>query len=136
MVGVYDNLGVNPALRERNNLDYLIISDGGKPFANDSKPTESGTIVIQAALDIMMEQIRGLEFDRVEHRHKSKLGPKPLWFSIDSRNGESVPGDASFSSSIGTNLKALKDHEINLLQRHGAALVRSRIKQFATELII
>lgn len=133
--GVYDNLGINPALRDRNDLDYLIISDGGKPFANDAKPTESGTIVLQVALDIMMEQIRGLEFDRVEHRHKSKVGPKPLWFSIDSQKGESVPGDASFASSIGTNLKALKDHEIKLLQRHGAALVHSRIKNFANELL-
>jgi NTE family protein len=33
--GVYDNMGVNPLLRmARNALDYMIISDGGKPFSS------------------------------------------------------------------------------------------------------
>lgn len=133
--GVYDNLGVNPALRERNKLDYLIVSDGGKPFANDSQPTESGTIVLKAALDIMMEQVRGLEFDRIEHRHKAGVGPKPLWFSIDSEVGESEKGDANFASLISTNLKALKDAEINVLKRHGSSLVLNRIQNYAPELL-
>ena len=109
--GVYDNLGINPALRERNKLDYLIVSDGGKPFTNDLQPTESGTIVLKAALNIIMEQVRGLEFDRIEHRYKAGVGPKPLWFSIDSEIGESMEGDANFASLISTNLKALKDAE-------------------------
>src|SRR5450830_82835 len=51
--GVYDNMGVNPTLRARNALDYLIVSDGGKPFATDAQPTESGAMVLKAALDIM-----------------------------------------------------------------------------------
>ena len=34
----------------------------------DSRPTESGTVVLKASLDIMMEQVRGLEFDRLQHR--------------------------------------------------------------------
>ena len=68
--GIYDNLGVNPTLRSRNALDYVIISDGGKPFAIEDHPTQSGSIVLKEGLGIMMEQIRGLEFDRIEHRHK------------------------------------------------------------------
>ena len=74
--GVYDNMGVNPTLLDRNALDYLIISDGGKPFAISDRPTESGSIVLKEGIGIMMEQIRGLEFDRIEHRHKAGLGPK------------------------------------------------------------
>jgi len=46
-------MGVNPTLRARNALDYLIVSDGGKPFATDAQPTESGAMVLKAALDIM-----------------------------------------------------------------------------------
>ena len=133
--GVYDNMGVNPALRARNALDYLIVSDGGKPFANDAQPTESGGMVLKAALDIMMEQIRGLEFDRIEHRHKAGVGPRPLWFSIDSVNGQAQEGDAQFASSIGTNLTALNAAQRAVLVRHGGALVEARIHAFAPELL-
>jgi len=133
--GVYDNMGVNPLLRmARNALDYMIISDGGKPFSIEDRPTESGAIVLKVGLDIMMEQIRGLEFDRIEHRHLAGKGPKSLWFSIDSKIGEKQPGDASFASSIGTNLKKLSDEEMTVLTRHGAALVAARIDQYAPEL--
>ena len=133
--GVYDNMGVNPTLRARNALDYLIVSDGGKPFATDAQPTESGAMVLKAALDIMMEQIRGLEFDRMEHRHKAGLGPKSMWFSIDSVVGQAQDGDAQFASSIATNLMALNAAQRAVLIRHGGALVESRISGYAPELI-
>lgn len=132
--GIYDNLGINPALRTRNELDYLIVSDGGKPYAIKIEPTESGAIVLKEGLDIMMEQIRGLEFDRIQHRHIAGLGPKPLWFSIDSTKGQEQNGDAAFASKIGTNLKALGADERAVLSRHGAALVASRLQTYAPEL--
>ncbi|MFC5696187.1 patatin-like phospholipase family protein [Pseudomonas sp. GCM10022186] len=132
--GVYDNMGVNPLLRDRNELDYVIVSDGGKPFANDVRPTESGAMVLKEGLDIMMEQIRGLEFDRLQHRHLAGKGPKPLWFSIDSRKGESQPGDAAFASAIDTNLRRLSEEEMAVLGRHGASLVKARVDQYAPEL--
>ncbi|HEY9463481.1 MAG TPA: patatin-like phospholipase family protein [Vicinamibacterales bacterium] len=133
--GVYDNMGVNPLLRaSRNRLDYMIVSDGGSPFVNDSQPTESGSIVLKAAFDIMMEQIRGLEFDRMEHRHLAGKGPRPLWFSIDSTNGERQSGDAARAASIATNLKKLSIDEMSVLTRHGGALLDARISLYAPEL--
>lgn len=132
--GLYDNLGVNPGLAGLNQLDYLLVSDGGKPYAIKSEPTESGALVLKEGLDIMMEQIRGLQFDRMEHRHKAGAGPRPLWFSIDSREGEATPGDAAFAAAIDTNLKALKDAERAVLARHGGALVAARIQRWAPEL--
>lgn len=133
--GIYDNLGVNPLLRvDRNPIDYMIVSDGGKPFALEERPTESGAIVLKAGLDIMMEQIRGLQFDRMQHRHLAGKGARPLWFSIDSREGEQQAGDATAASSISTNLKKLNDDEMRVLMRHGAALVSSRIAKYAPEL--
>jgi len=133
--GVYDNMGINPLLAKRNALDYLIVSDGGKPFALDSRPTESGAIVLKAGLDIMMEQIRGLEFDRLEHRALAGVGPKPMWFSIDSTEGEAQAGDAAFASAIDTNLRRLSEAEMNVLTRHGAALVKARLERYAAELL-
>ncbi|CDF84268.1 patatin [Pseudomonas knackmussii B13] len=133
--GVYDNMGVNPVLRDRNALDYVIVSDGGKPFAIDNRPTESGAIVLKEGLDIMMEQIRGLEFDRLQHRYLAGKGPKPMWFSIDSRIGEAQPGDAAFASVIGTNLAKLSAEEMTVLTRHGGALVKARISLYAPELL-
>lgn len=56
----------------------MTVSDGGKPFAVDIDPTTSGAIALKKGLDIMMEQIRGLEFDRIEHRHAAKAGPVHL----------------------------------------------------------
>jgi NTE family protein len=133
--GVYDNMGVNPLLRQtRANLDYLIVSDGGKPFAIDDRPTESGAMVLRVSLDIMMEQIRGLEFDRIQHHHLANKGPKPLWFSIDSVEGELQPGDAAFASAVGTNLKRLTAAEMDVLARHGGALLTARIDRYAPEL--
>jgi NTE family protein len=134
--GVYDNMGVNPVLRvARNALDYAIVSDGGKPFALDERPTDSGLIVLKAALGIMMEQIRGLEFDRLQHRFLAKDGPKPLWFSIDSKEGEVQQGDATFASAIATNLQRLSDDEMNVLARHGGGLIEARVRRYAPELL-
>lgn len=135
--GVYDNMGINPMLRmDRNALDYMIVSDGGKPFAIKSDPTTSGALVLKEGLDIMMEQIRGLQFDRMEHRAKAKVGPKPLWFSIDSKVGQSRDGDATFASAIGTNLKALNADELAVLARHGGSLVEHRLREYAKELLL
>ena len=134
--GVYDNMGVNPVVRVvRNALDYAIVSDGGKPFSIDDRPTDSGLIVLKASLGIMMEQIRGLEFDRLQHRFLAKDGPKPLWFSIDSKEGEAQAGDAAFASAIATNLQRLQDDEMNVLTRHGGALVEARVRRYAPELL-
>lgn len=133
--GVYDNLGVNPGLSGQNQLDYLIVSDGGKPYEIKIEPTESSALVLKEGLDIMMEQIRGLQFDRIEHRHKAGAGPRPLWFSIDSTEGEEQAGDATFASAIGTNLKALTAAERMVLARHGGALVAARLQRYAPELL-
>lgn len=133
--GIYDNMGVNPLLRERNALDYLIVSDAGKPFAINIEPTTSGVIVLKEGLDIMMEQIRGLQFDRIEHRAKAGVGPTPLWFSIDSSLGQVQPGDATFASAIKTDLKALKADELAVLSRHAGGLVSHRLSTYAPELL-
>jgi len=133
--GVYDNLGVNPLLRERNDLDYAIVSDGGKPFENSERPTESGMVVLYESIGILMEQVRGLQFRRLELAHQSGKGPKPLWFSIDSKVGEIQPGDANFASVISTNLKKLSNQEIAVLTRHAAALLNHRMETYASELL-
>lgn len=133
--GVYDNLGVNPLLRtKRNPLDYCIVSDGGKPFAISPEPTEAGTIVLRQSIDILMEQVRGLQFERLQLAYEAKKGPKPLWFSIDSVEGEARAGDATFASLIDTNLKALRKDEMSVLLRHGRALVSARLAEYAPEL--
>lgn len=134
--GVYDNLGVNPLMRvKRNNLHYALVSDGGKPFANNPDPTESGSIVLKEAINILMEQVRGLQFERLSLGHKAGQGPKPLWFSIDSAEGELHPGDAHFASLIGTNLTRLSSIEMDVLMRHAGALCQARIEKYAPELI-
>lgn len=134
--GVYDNLGINPLLRTtRNPLDYCIVSDGGKPFEIAPEPTESGTIVLKEAINILMEQVRGLQFSRLQLAYGAKQGPKPLWFSIDSTEGEARAGDAAFASLVGTNLKSLSATEMDVLIRHGRALVRSRLQRYSPELL-
>ena len=133
--GVYDNLGANPLMLERNALDFAIVSDAGKPFAIDERPTESGAVVVKESIGILMEQVRGLQFRRLQLSHDSEQGPKPLWFSIDSLKGEEQPGDATFASLVATNLKKLSDAEMTVLIRHGGALVEARIRRFAPELV-
>lgn len=133
--GVYDNLGVNPLLRKRNALDYLIVSDGGKPFSIDERPTESGSVVLVAAIDILMEQVRGLQFKRLELSAGTEGGARPMWFSIDSAIGEVREGDAAFASAIGTNLMRLSAPEMAVLVRHGGALLAHRLQTYAPELL-
>lgn len=132
--GVYDNLGANPLFRDRNGLDFAIISDAGKPFEIENRPTEWGSIVLKESIGILMEQVRGLQFKRLELTILAKQKPKGLWFSIDSQEGESQPGDAAFASAVGTNLKKLSEAEMTVLIRHSAALLSSRIDQYAPEL--
>ncbi len=133
--GVYDNLGVNPLVRERNELDYAIVSNAGKPFQNNERPTESSSVVLYESINILMEQVRGLQFKHIELAYRSGKGPKPLWFSIDSQIGERRPGDASFASSIDTNLKRLSAAELAVLTRHSAALFDHRLTTYASELL-
>lgn len=132
--GVYDNLGVNPLFRDRNDLDYLLVSDGGKPFSIDERPADSGTAVLTEAIGILMEQVRGLQFRRLELWSKVE-GATPIWFSIDSHVGEQQPGDAAFASGIGTNLKKLSDPEMAVLTRHAGALLEARLRAHAPELL-
>jgi NTE family protein len=134
--GVYDNLGVNPLLRvERNAIDYAIVSDGGKPFATDDRPTESGIGVLKEAINVLMEQVRGLQFDRLLHRHGAGRGPAPVWFSIDSSEGEANPGDAELASAVSTDLKKLSAAELALLTRHGATLLEARLRKYMPALL-
>lgn len=134
--GVYDNLGVNPLMRmERNRLDYALVSDGGRPFQVVETPTELGSKVLIEAIGILMEQVRGLQFNRMELAYAAGRGPVPMWFSIDSRDGEINPGDAEFASSIGTNLKRLTEAELDVLTRHAGALCEARVRNWAPELL-
>ena len=134
--GVYDNLGVNPLLRiQRNSLDYSITSDAGKPFEIDPSPTESGAGVLKESIGIMMEQVRGQQFQRLFWQHEAGEGPKPIWFSIDSQDGEIQPDDAEVASSIATRLRRLNSQEMQVLTRHGGALVHSRLQRYAPELL-
>lgn len=133
--GVYDNMGVNPLVLERNQLDYIILSDAGKPFALEEKPTQSGFKVLKEGLSIMMEQIRGLEFDRLEHRYEADKKPKPIWFSIDSDEEGEFTSDAEKASAISTHLKKLKQEELDVLTRHAGNLLERRIEKWIPELI-
>ena len=133
--GVYDNLGANPLFRDRNALDYAIVSDAGKPFEIEDRPTEWGMIVLKESIGILMEQVRGLQFKQLELTYAAKQKPKGLWFSIDSPIGESRDGDAAVASAVGTNLKKLSKEEMAVLTRHSAALLTSRIGTYAPELM-
>jgi len=133
--GVYDNLGVNPLFRTRNNVHYAIVSDAGKPFEIVERPTDSGTIVLKETISILMEQVRGLQFERLRLAHKANLGPKPLWYSIDSNEGEQQSGDSAFASAISTGLSKLNDNEMKVLKRHAGALLAHRIQTYAPELL-
>jgi NTE family protein len=133
--GVYDNLGINPLLRARNALDYVIVSDAGKPFEMELRPTEAGTGVLLESVDILMEQVRGLQFKRLELSAHKEGGAKPVWFSIDSTIGQALEGDAAFASAIRTNLKRLAPAEMDVLGRHAGALLSHRLQTYAPELL-
>jgi len=134
--GVYDNLGVNPTFRSRNALDYVLVSDAGKPFENDATPTESSAVVLKESLTILMEQVRGLEFKRLQLTSAQPDEFNAIWFSIDSREGEAQSGDASFASSIKTNLSRLSQPERDVLSRHAGALLEHRLQTYAPELLV
>jgi len=101
----------------------------------DETPTQAGSIVLKEAIGILMEQVRGLQFKRLELSHAAGQGPKSIWFSIDSRKGEVNEGDAVFASSISTNLKKLDTAELGVLGRHAGGLLASRIELYVPELI-
>ena len=120
---------------ERNALDYVIVSDAGKPFEINERPTEAGSAVLLESIDILMEQVRGLQFKRLELNAHAEGGCKPVWFSIDSKEGQAQSGDAAFASAIRTHLKRLSEAEIEVLTRHSAALLKHRFQTYTPELL-
>ncbi|ASD63022.1 patatin-like phospholipase family protein [Bdellovibrio bacteriovorus] len=66
--GVYDNLGVEPLydcgtqrIKSSNeNVDFLIVSDAGKPFATEDIPHPLNPFRFKRLMDIMSEQTRAL----------------------------------------------------------------------------
>lgn len=131
--GVYDNLGINPLVFKGNDLDYAIVSDAGKPFSLDRTPTEAGSKVLIESINILMEQVRGLQFKKLILSHQAESGPKPVWFSIDSEVGSGNDLDAPFASSISTNLKKLSNKEIEVLTRQGGNLLEARLRKYTPE---
>jgi NTE family protein len=82
-----------------------------------------------------MEQVRGLQFRRLEAALIAKESFKPIWFSIDSHEGEIQPGDSVLASGISTNLTKLAASEIALLNRHATGLLAARLEKYAPELL-
>ena len=85
-------------------------------------------------MGILMEQVRGLQFRRLELWSKVE-GATPVWFSIDGPRGEQTPGESVFASSIGTNLKKLNEAEMSVLTRHEGALLDACLQEYSPELI-
>jgi len=133
--GVYDNLGVGPLLLRDADLDFVILSDAGFPYQYETEPTASGLLVVKNAIDIMMGQNRRLQFGKLMSGWKNGIGPRPIWFSIDSEKGEELSGDAQAASTIATGLTKLDRNQIALLERQGASLVQARIERHAPELL-
>lgn len=133
--GVYDNMGIGPTLRPKNRLDYLIVSDGGSPLDWKVRPTEDSVLVLYSAIMITMQQIRALELARLESIKEAGKRPTPLWFSIDSEVGARIEGDGIRAGNVGTNLMKLDAPTMDLLTRHGGALVERRLHDYAPELV-
>ena len=55
----------------------MIVSDAGKPFAVDERPTEPGAAILVEAIDILTEQVRGLQFKRLELNGARTAQPSP-----------------------------------------------------------
>ena len=79
--------------------------------------------------------MRGLQFKRLELNAAKAGGAKPAWFSIDSEEGEARAGDAAFASAIRTNLCKLARAEIDVLTRHGGALLTHRLQTYMPEVL-
>jgi NTE family protein len=91
--------------------------------------------VLVESVDILMEQVRGLQFKRLELNMRSEGGAKPVWFSIDSDIGQARDGDAAFASAIKTDLRRLGKAEMDVLTRHAGALLSHRLQTYTPELL-
>ena len=134
--GVYDNMGINPVVRvERNALDYVIVSDGGKPFAIDERPTDSGAIVLKASLGHHdgADPRTGVRSPAAsvpgKARSASRCGSRST-----ARRAKCSPAMRRSRRRSRTNLQRLSDDEMKVLTRHGGGLVESRLRRYAPEL--
>ncbi|MBX7059378.1 MAG: patatin-like phospholipase family protein [Leptospirales bacterium] len=133
--GVYENLGVRPLLHPRfARLDYVIVSDGGRPLALQDRSTRSGLSTLLRSLDIMMENIRGLVLQQMMSLYRHSGGPRPLWFSINSAEGSDAQ-TAEWAASIATDLSALAAADLQRLRTHGRKLCLARLERYAPELM-
>lgn len=133
--GVYENLGVRPLLhRTFAQLDYVIVSDGGKSLAMQKASTRSGLSTLLRAYDVMIDNIRGLLIEKMQAEYRSGKGPRPLWFTINSEEGSDAE-TAKWASAIPTDLAALGWLTVDRLRRHARGLALARLEKYAPELL-
>lgn len=124
--GVYDNLGLNPLLIERNRVGVALVSDGGKPFGFVENPARSGLAVLMSVTNIQMEQTRGLQIQRLKaKRAESGILRSASWWSLDSP----IQGEEQTVAQliqISTRLHRLKPEQLAALRAHGRRLAEIR----------
>jgi len=130
--GLYDNLAVDPLLKQDHQIDYAIVSDAGKPLSLEQTPTESGVVAVWRTIDVLTEKVRVLQLERLKLLYECQRGPKPFVFSIDSNEGS---GNAQVCSAVPSELSKLDQKTSCLLQHHAKNLLKNRMKNVAPELL-
>lgn len=125
--GIYDNQGLNALFAA--GCTHMIGSDGSKPFEIKPTPGTHQTVYVARTSDIMMNKLRGMEFDKAIQVGRATGIPYAAFFSLDSI----LPTEESSAVArcdIPTRLKALTAQELDALTAHGKALATDRVSKY------
>jgi NTE family protein len=132
--GVYDNLGLQPALSARHEI--LLVSDGGAPFRRLPTRGRAGELVRYA--EVLQGQVGALR--RVQLRAAFGQGPRrgaywTIGAASASAGGGEAPGySAAFAAEVlaglRTDLDGFSDAERAALENHGYARCEAALQAY------
>lgn len=150
--GVYDNLGLEPTWKRH---EYVLVSDGGAPFAFDTDESSGSFRSILLSLnrslkrvmrynEIMGAQARAMRARFLINQFERRVRKGAFWsigtdtskFKTSQEGNFYTYDSINKISNIRTDLDAFSDDEIKILENHGYIVADAVIRRRAPSLII
>ena len=133
--GVYDNLGVEPIWKEH---EYVLVSDGGSPFAFQSSGWFIGRI--KRVIDVQGVQAAKLRARWLIANFETGIHRGTYWSLETENEGKGHAGYSNrlvrdYISRVRTDLNRFTPPEMDILENHGYMTASRKLRKYVPELV-